>query len=216
MQLQFFAEGDPNGGSGALNGGEADLTQPAGSDSQNNEGDSSSKETNADDEADTTKVIEKLQSRIGKEQGKKNELQQQLEQAQAELKKLKSGDDGKPAKESKKTPEQIKVEELERQLARRDIIDQTLDVFKESQIDVPKDVVSMIVSDDRDKTVENATELLGFITSIKKDTEAKVRAEYAGGKVPSATKHQDSSSNFGVEVAKLGGTRAPLQNSYSN
>lgn len=212
MQLQFFAEDNPNGGSPS--GPALDNPNDANDDKLLNADDNSDYGNNEEDENDAknANIIEKLQGRIGKEQSKKNELQQQLEQAQAELTKLKSGD--KPAKEPKKTPEELKVEKLEKQLARRDIIDSTLEVFKESHIDMPKEIVSMFVNDDRDKTVENASTLLGFITNIKKDTEAKVRAEYAGGKVPSATKHQDSSSNFGVEVAKSGGTRAPLQSTY--
>lgn len=214
MQLQFFAENDSTNGD-ASNDNEANANgdQSVETTTEANNNDAQDVQTDPNDVgSDNDKIIEKLQSRIGKEQSKKNELQQQLEQAQSELKKLRSG--GKEDEEKEKSPEQIKVEALEKQLARRDIIDSTLDVFKESHIDMPKNIVSMFVDDDRDKTIENAGELLTFITSVKKDAEAKVRSEYVGGRVPSATKHQESNTNFGIDVAKSGGTNVPLQSKY--
>ncbi|PBQ23847.1 hypothetical protein CNR29_07385 [Levilactobacillus brevis] len=212
MQLQFFAENDSTNGD-ASNDNEANANDDQSTETITEATEKQDIRTDPNDAgSDNDKVIEKLQSRIGKEQSKKNELQQQLEQAQSELKKLRSGD--KEDEEKEKSPEQIKVEALEKQLARRDIIDSTLDVFKESHIDMPKNIVSMFVDDDRDKTIENAGELLTFITSVKKDAEAKVRSEYVGGRVPSATKHQESNTNFGIDVAKSGGTNVPLQSKY--
>lgn len=200
MQLQYFAEGELGSGE-QIDPKDIDTTSE--SDDPNNQ---------TKGPEDTAKIIEKLQGRIGKEQNKKNELQEQLEKAQAELKKLKTDDP--EGDKPEKTPEQLEVEQLKRQIARRDIIDSTLDVFKESNIEMPKPIVSMFVNDDRDKTVENANELLKFITDIKKQTEASVRSEYAGGKVPSATKHKESSSSFGTDTAKSGNTRVPLQGKY--
>ncbi|WP_268914016.1 DUF4355 domain-containing protein [Lentilactobacillus sp. SPB1-3] len=209
MQLQYFAENDQ--GTDDANDNVNEPLDNAGS--ENNSDDAKDDDDHEENDDDPSKVIEKLQGRIGKEQGKKNELQQQLDKAQAELKKLRGGKD---AKEPDKTPEQIEVEKLRMQLERRDILDSTLDVFKESKIDVPKDIVELFISDDRDQTIDNAGKLLNYVTSIKKDTEASVRSEYAGGKVPKSTKHINNAGNFGTQVAKSGNDRIPLQSNYSN
>lgn len=210
MALQYFAENTQGDGSSST----TTSTSDGGNDNSTNENQTdpnSSDNTGGDDSDDddsNTAIIEKLKGRIGKEQGKKNELQVQLNQARAELEKLRKGDMGKDAQ---KTPEQKKIEELEAKMARRDTVDETLSVFTESGINVPKSIVEVLVTDDHDKTIDNASKLLDFITSVQKTTESSVRKEYQGGHIPNDTKHGNGSlADFGESIAKSTQTRASL------
>lgn len=154
-------------------------------------------------------IIKKLKGRIGKEQGQKNVLQEQLNKAQAELEKLRKGKPDK--KPTEQTPEQKKVAELEAKLARRDTVDETVNVFNESGVNIPKDIVEVLVTDDHDQTIDNASKLLKFVTSVQKDTETSVRKEYQAGKIPSDTKHKpESLSDFGESIANSNQSRASL------
>lgn len=94
MALQYFAENTQGDGSSST----TTSTSDGGNDNSTNENQTdpnSSDNTGGDDSDDddsNTAIIEKLKGRIGKEQGKKNELQVQLNQARAELEKLRKGD----------------------------------------------------------------------------------------------------------------------------
>ncbi|MCT3567643.1 DUF4355 domain-containing protein [Levilactobacillus brevis] len=198
MNLQYFAEGNPS--------------------DENPDGQSNDSETNlkSDDDPDNgndgdknAEIIKKLTARIGKEQGQKNDVQAKLDKAQAELEKLRKGSE----KPKPLTPEQEEVKQLKAQMARRDTVDETVKVFNESGVVVPKNIVEVLVTDDHDKTIDNATKLLGFITSIQKDTEDSVRKEYQAGKIPESTKHgKQSLSDLGKAVSQSTPSRQSLDN----
>ncbi|GAK47717.1 minor structural protein 2 [Secundilactobacillus oryzae JCM 18671] len=208
MLLQYFAEqtnsndGSPtdpnlNNASGS-EGGEGNGTQ-AGS-------------TNSNDDLtdDNQAIIEKLKGRIGQEQGKKNELQEKLDRANTEIEKLKNG--GKDPKDKPLTPEQKENKELKAQLERRDILDATNKVFQEAGVTVDNSLVNMLVTNDRNQTIDNASTLLNFITKLQKDTEANVRKEYQQGGIPKDTTVNQSLDNFGKHVAESSQGLNPLDN----
>ena len=204
MKLQYFADpkDDP----------EPDDPEPDDSQAETHEDDPEPDDTATTETDDkNAKIIEKLQGRIGKEQGEKNQLAEQLKAAQDELEALKNG--GKP-KEKPKTEDQLEIESLKAQIARDKTTKQVVNVFHEGGVEVPDDIINLFVSDDADETIENSKKLLSFVTQVKQNTESSVRDEYRQGKLPSDTKHQNSNSNFGAEVAKSGTSRAPLQTRY--
>jgi len=202
--LQYFADPDPSTDPEPTP--EPDNTdKDTNPDNDSNGGNDS--EQSDDDKNDA--IIEKLKGRIGQEQGKKNALQEQLEKAQSELEKLRKGrTDKKPVEQ---TPEQKEVAKLKAQIARRDTVDETVNVFNESGINIPKDIVEVLVTDNHDQTIDNASKLLKFVTSIQKGTETNIRKEYQAGKIPSDTKHKtESLSDFGESIAKSNQSRASL------
>lgn len=209
MNLQYFAEdenqpSDNQDNENVSSGGDEGTDNEERSESEDTE---ESDDNPSDEDNPNDTIIEKLKGRIGKEQGRKNELQTQLDQARAELEKLRNGGKG----EKPKSPEEQKIAELEAKMARRDTVDETLSVFTESGVNVPKSIIEVLVTDDHDKTVDNASKLLDFITDVRKTTEASVRKEYQAGHIPGATKHkQESLSDFGKSIAESGNQRAPL------
>jgi len=201
MKLQYFA--DPSG--------DGEPTPPTDTDKggDDHSGDNSGDGTDDKGDDKSTEIITKLQSRIGAEQSKKNELAEQLKNAQTELEKLRNG--GKEDKPKEKTPEQVEIEKLKAQLDRKDVVEQTMDVFRESGSQVPKDIVSLLISDDRDQTIDNAGKLLDFITSVKSNTEKAIRKEYQAGRIPGATKHStDTAAEFGKKVSQINQSRSSL------
>lgn len=206
MNLQYFADPDPDTDPDNSNNEEVDSQDTP--DLEDSLGENDDEPENPDEDGKTDAIIEKLKSRIGKEQGKKNELQEQLEKAQTELEKLRGKKSDKPTTQ---TPEQKEVAELKAQIARRDTVDETVSVFSESGVNIPKDIVEVLVTNDHDQTIDNASKLLKFVTSIQKDTETSVRKEYQAGKIPGDTKHKtESLADLGESIAKSNQSRASL------
>ena len=205
--LQYFA--DPNSGQDDVStqtDSENATEQSEHSDSEPG-GEDNFEHSDSDDKNDA--IIEKLKGRIGKEQGQKNALQEQLNKAQAELEKLRDGK--KTPKEPDPTPEQQEVSKLRAELKRRDTVEGTSNVFSENGVNVPKDIVEILVTDDPDKSVDNASKLLNFVTEVQKQTETSIRKEYQGGHLPEDTKHgAESLSEYGKKVAESGQARASL------
>ncbi|MFC6275613.1 DUF4355 domain-containing protein [Levilactobacillus tangyuanensis] len=207
MNLQYFADPNPDPDDNSTATERESAEEQPGHDDVEPDGRAGSEQPDDDDKNEA--IIEKLKGRIGQEQGKKNALQEQLDKAQSELEKLRKGKpDKKPIEQ---TPEQQKVAELEAKLARRDTVDETLNVFNESGVSVPKDIVEVLVTDDHDQTIDNASKLLKFVTFIQKDTETSVRKEYQAGKIPGDTKHKtESLTDLGESIAKSNQSRASL------
>lgn len=193
MNLQMFAEQDDNSGASGQDG------------TQVNDEPSDNTDVNQDNGTGSESVIEKLQKRIGQEQGKKNELADELSKVKAELDKLKGGD-GKPAEP---TAEEKRIAELEAQLARNEVIKQTNAVFADSDLEVPEAVTDLIVTNDKEQTVSNAKTLIDWLVSEKKATEDDVRKQYSKGYVPNSNRHS-SNANFGELVSKSASGLAPI------
>lgn len=193
MRLQYFAE--PKGG-GA--GNDPDNQEPTNTDPKGGNDPDNPDDLNKDDPTD--EIVEKLRHRIGQEQAHKNELKVQLEKATAELEKLRKGE--KPGTEKPLTPEQKRIQELEGQIERDKILKDTSNVFKEAGVSVPDNIIDVFVSNDRDKTIDNARLLMDWAGSIRKSTEDSMREKYQKGYIPKDTKHGNSSTNFGEQMGK--------------
>lgn len=202
MQLQYFAEQDDTAGTGTddkpVDDTSAELNddKPTDDDPEEHKNDGDG-EPNPDNTAD--EIVKKLQHRIGEEQGKKNQLAEQLEKTKQELEKLKNG--GKDPKP--KTPEQLEIDKLRKTIQRRDTIDKTTQVFTESGLTVPKEIIDLVVSDKDDETYQNAKTLIDFMSSLKDSTEQAVQKKYQKGHIPADTKHQKSTTSFGKQVAAV-------------
>ncbi|WP_203641266.1 DUF4355 domain-containing protein [Levilactobacillus andaensis] len=92
-----------------------------------------------------------------------------MNKSQVELDKLRKGKPNK--KPVEQTPEQKKATELEAKLVRRDTIEETLNGVNASGVNIPKDIVEVLVTNDHNQTIDNASKLLKFITSIQKNIE---------------------------------------------
>ena len=125
-----------------------------------------------DNKLDGDKLVKKLQKRIGKEQNEKHSLQEQLDKANAKIKELQSGKanndsldiEATMSKESEKDKE---IASLRAQIARRDNIKQTDEVFKEAGLTVSDDVLNMVVVDDEKQTYANVQALIKYTNQIQ-------------------------------------------------
>lgn len=138
-----------------------------------------------ENQLDGDKLVKKLQKRIGKEQSEKHSLQEQLDKANEKLKALQSGktlkemsDEDKAKKEQDAKDKEIAS--LRAQIARRDNIKQTDEVFREAGLTVSDDVLGMVVADDDKQTFANVQALIKFINTV----EDNVKKEYLKGSTP--------------------------------
>lgn len=125
-----------------------------------------------DKQLDGDKLVKKLQKRIGKEQNEKHSLQDQLDKANAKIKELQSGKVNKDSLDieatmSKESEKDKEIASLRAQIARRDNIKQTDEVFKEAGLTVNDDVLNMVVVDDEKQTYANVQALIKYTNQIQ-------------------------------------------------
>ena len=125
-----------------------------------------------DKQLDGDKLVKKLQKRIGKEQNEKHSLQEQLDKANAKIKELQSGKANKDSLDieatmSKESEKDKEIASLRAQIARRDNIKQTDEVFKEAGLTVSDDVLNMVVVDDEKQTYANVQALIKYTNQIQ-------------------------------------------------
>lgn len=125
-----------------------------------------------DNKLDGDKLVKKLQKRIGKEQNEKHSLQDQLDKANAKIKELQSGKANKDSLDieatmSKESEKDKEIASLRAQIARRDNIKQTDEVFKEAGLTVSDDVLNMVVADDEKQTYANVQALIKYTNQIQ-------------------------------------------------
>ena len=125
-----------------------------------------------DNKLDGDKLVKKLQKRIGKEQNEKHSLQDQLDKANAKIKELQSGKVNKDSLDieatiSKESEKDKEIASLRAQIARRDNIKQTDEVFKEAGLTVSDDVLNMVVVDDEKQTYANVQALIKYTNQIQ-------------------------------------------------
>lgn len=139
---------------------------------------------------DAEKIAKKLQKRISKEQESKHQALKEVEELKAKLAKYENNNDKsiKELSDEEKTKQEEdakdrRIKELEDRLARNEDLKQTKQVFEESGISVPDNVLDMVVVNDNKKTVANVQAITNFIEKIKEDT----RKELLAGKTPRTT-----------------------------
>lgn len=127
-------------------------------------------ETSVEASVDTEKVVEKLQKRIGKEQSEKNDVKNQLEQALERINELensgKKSIQEKTAEEKAAEIQKAKDEEihlLKRQIKVAEITQQADEVLKDAGLSVGKDVLSLVVDEDEDKTLANVKNIINWL-----------------------------------------------------
>lgn len=137
---------------------------------------------------DADKIAKKLQKRISKEQESKHHALKEVEELKAKLakyendKSIKELSDEEKAKRESDSKDR-RIQELEGIIARNKDLKQTKQVFEESGISVPDNVLDMVVVNDNKKTVANVQAITNFIEKIKEDT----RKELLAGKTPRVT-----------------------------
>lgn len=154
-----------------------------------------------DKQLDGDKLVKKLQKRIGKEQNEKHSLQDQLDKANAKIKELQSGksiknlsDEDKAKKaEDEKDKE---IASLRAQIARRDNIKQTDEVFKDAGLTVGDDVLNMVVVDDDKQTYANVQALIKYTNQIQ----SGVKKELLKGSTP---RNNGKPTMTKVEISKI-------------
>lgn len=125
-----------------------------------------------DNKLDGDKLVKKLQKRIGKEQNEKHSLQERLDKANAKIKELQPGKANKDSLDieatmSKESEKDKEIASLRAQIARRDNIKQTDEVFKEAGLTVSDDVLNMVVVDDEKQTYANVQALIKYTNQIQ-------------------------------------------------
>lgn len=162
MNLQFFAEQAPEG-----------TVETA--------GETTAEETTDEQQpTDADKVVEKLQKRIGKEQAEKNEAKTQLEQALARISELEKGGK-KSIKEKSDEEKQVEAQKakddeiakLKSQIKLAEISQQADEVLKESGLAVGKDVLSILVNEDEEKTYANVKAVINLLNTQQQEWEKK-------------------------------------------
>lgn len=140
-------------------------------------------------QVDADKIAKKLQKRISKEQEGKHQALKEVEELKAKLAKYESNDksikelsDEEKAKQEEDAKDR-RIKELEDRLAHNEDLKQTKQVFEESGLSVPDEVLDMVVVNDNKKTVANVQVITNFIERIKEDT----RKELLAGKTPRTT-----------------------------
>lgn len=138
---------------------------------------------------DAEKIAKKLQKRISKEQESKHQALKEVEELKAKLAKYENNDksikelsDEEKAKQEEDAKDR-RIKELEERLARNEDLKQTKQVFEESGLSVPDEVLDMVVMNDNKKTVANVQAITNFIEKIKEDT----RNELLAGRTPRVT-----------------------------
>ena len=138
---------------------------------------------------DAEKIAKKLQKRISKEQESKHQALKEVEELKAKLAKYENNDksikelsDEEKAKQEEDAKDR-RIKELEERLARNEDLKQTKQVFEESCLSVPDEVLDMVVANDNKKTVANVQAITNFIEKIKEDT----RNELLAGRTPRVT-----------------------------
>lgn len=135
---------------------------------QNIEGQSS-------DGLDSEKIIEKLKSRLGKEQSKKNDALEQLDDLKKEFEKLKKdksesklSSDERNKKELSEKDKQIA--KLEAEIRHRDAVAEVDGVFKDSGLNVGPKILDMVTTDNSDDTYSNAQAIIDLINTVREDS----------------------------------------------
>ena len=138
---------------------------------------------------DAEKIAKKLQKRISKEQESKHQALKEVEELKAKLAKYENNDKGiKELSDEEKAKRESdskdrRIQELEGIIARNKDLQETKQVFEESGISVPDNVLDMVVVNDNKKTVANVQAITNFIEKIKEDTRNKLLA----GRTPRVT-----------------------------
>lgn len=156
-------------------------------------------------DVDSEKIVEKLQKRLASKTASEKETKTQLEQALARISELEKGNKKsvKEKSEEEKLSEAQKAKDdeiatLRKQIKVAEITQQADEVLKESGLSVGKDILSLIVSEDEDKTYSNVKAMLSFLAEQQKQWEIKRNT----GQTPRKKVSQDGMTKEAIMAIK--------------
>ena len=164
LNLQLFAE-------------EVSAEQPE-AEVETTEVDETTEETK--DKPDADKIVEKLQKRLDSKTKAEKETKTQLEQALARIEELEKG--GKKSVKEQSVEEKEaeaqkakddEIAKLKQQIKLAEVTQQADEVLKESGLSLGKDMLSLLVNEDEERTYSNVKSLISFLDDQQQQWEVK-------------------------------------------
>lgn len=139
-----------------------------------------------DDNAEprTGSVVKDLQDKLINAQNKQDDLETQVEKLKAENAKLKKGSVKELSKADNESEKDKQIADLNAKIERMQAMNDTDTVFKENGLNVSREILEMVVTNDAEQTVANAKSLIDFIESAK----SEARKESLKGTTPKLNK----------------------------
>lgn len=159
---------------------EQEATQPQGQEQTQDDAE------NGDDNAEsrTDSVVKDLQDKLINAQNKQDDLETQVEKLKAENAKLKKGSVKELSKADKESEKDKQIADLNAKIERMQAMNDTDTVFKENGLNVSREILEMVVTNDAEQTVANAKSLIDFIENAK----SEARKESLKGTTPKLNK----------------------------
>lgn len=144
-------------------------------DDQQKSQDPAPKDQPKEDDSAVDRLTQKFEKRIDKITASKNDYKQKLDEAAQQLEALKSGKmsvkellkEQKTTKQDDEKDQQIA--ELKAQLQREKDLQSTREAFREDGLDVPNEILGIVVSTDQQQTVDNIGAIKDFVNSVRDD-----------------------------------------------
>lgn len=135
-------------------------------------------------ESRTDSVVKDLQDKLINAQNKQDDLETQVEKLKAENAKLKKGSVKELSKADKESEKDKQIADLNAKIERMQAMNDTDTVFKENGLNVSREILEMVVTNDAEQTVANAKSLIDFIESAR----SEARKESLKGTTPKLNK----------------------------
>ena len=133
-----------------------------------------------EEKPDADKIVEKLQKRLDSKTKAEKETKTQLEQALARIEELEKGGkksvkeqsvEDKEAEAQKAKDDEIA--KLKQQIKLAEVTQQADEVLKESGLSLGKDMLSLLVNEDEERTYSNVKSLISFLDDQQQQWEVK-------------------------------------------
>ena len=135
-------------------------------------------------ESRTDSVVKDLQDKLINAQNKQDDLETQVEKLKAENATLKKGSVKELSKADKESEKDKQIADLNAKIERMQAMNDTDTVFKENGLNVSREILEMVVTNDAEQTVANAKSLIDFIENAK----SEARKESLKGTTPKLNK----------------------------
>lgn len=121
----------------------------------------------AEKHIDVNKLKSQLTQRIAKEQTDKNEWKNKFEKVSQQLKQLQGGSDEPTEEEQKLKDLAEQNKKLQAKLERNDTITKVQGVFSDNGLNINKDILNLIVTNDEKTTSTNAEAIINLINNAR-------------------------------------------------
>lgn len=137
-------------------------------------------ETEETDKPDADKIVEKLQKRLDSKVKAEKETKSQLEEALSRIEELEKGGK-KSVKEQSVEEKEVEAQKakddeiakLKQQIKLAEVTQQADEVLKESGLSLGKDMLSLLVNEDEERTYSNVKSLISFLDDQQQQWEVK-------------------------------------------